>query len=200
MNDYIEADIVSGTGEAYGIEFFIRKNGGNLTGWIGYTYSRSMKKTISQFPEDLINNGSYYPAPYDKPNDFSSSLNYNISRRWSISGNFVFSSGRPATLPEYQFEIKDRKMVYFSDRNKYRLPAYHRLDLSLTFQGHIRAGQRFRSSWTLSIFNVYGRNNPYSVYYTKDQPTAANNYKSYVLYQLAIVNQPIPTLSYNIKF
>ncbi len=200
MNDYLESDIVSGSGKAYGIEFLIRKNRGKLTGWVSYTYSRSLKRTTSEFPGDLINEGNYYPTPYDKPHDISSSLNYQISRRWSISGNFIYTSGRPATLPEYQFEINNRKMVYFSDRNKYRLPDYHRLDLSITFRGHLKAEQRFKSSWTLSVFNVYGRSNPYSVYYTKDQPTAANNYKDYVLYKLSIVDQPIPTLTYNFKF
>jgi hypothetical protein len=200
MNENIETDIVSGSGKAYGIELMIRKNSGMLTGWVSYTFSRTWKNTISPFPEDLVNNGDFYPAPYDKPHEVSSSMHYRFSRRWSISGNFIYSSGRPATLPEYQLEIMDRKMVYFSDRNKYRLPDYHRLDLSITFHGHLRAEQRYISSWTFSVFNVYGRANPYSVYYTKDQPTAANDYKEYVLYQLSIVDQPIPTLSYNFRF
>ncbi|MBN1951390.1 MAG: carboxypeptidase-like regulatory domain-containing protein [Bacteroidales bacterium] len=200
LNEHIETDIVGGMGRAYGLELMVRKNSGNLTGWISYTYSRTLKNTRSPFPEDLINNGAYYPAAYDKPHDISTSLNYRLSRRWSVSGNFIFSSGRPATLPEYQLEILNRKMVYFSDRNKYRLPDYHRLDLSVTFHGHIKAEQRYISSWTFSVFNVYGRSNPYSVYYTKDQPTQANDYKEYILYQLSIVNQPIPTISYNFRF
>jgi hypothetical protein len=200
MNKHIESDIVNGSGKAYGIEVMIRKNSGRLTGWIGYTYSRTWKNTDSQFPEDLINRGNYYPASFDRPHDVSSSLQFSISRRWSISGNFIYSSGRPATMPEYQFEINGRKMVYFSDRNKYRLPDYHRLDLSVTYHGHLRAEQRYRSSWTFSLYNVYGRSNPYSVYYTKDQPTAANDYRDYVLYKLSIVDRPIPTISYNFRF
>ncbi|MBN1116169.1 MAG: TonB-dependent receptor [Bacteroidales bacterium] len=200
MNETIETDIVNGKGKAYGLELFIRKNSGTLTGWIGYTFSRTLKNTISDFTEELINRGEYYPAAYDKPHDITASLNYKLSRRWSVSGNFTYSSGRPVTLPEYQFEIDGRKLVYFSDRNKYRLPDYHRLDLSISYHGHLKAEQNWKSSWSLSVFNVYGRNNPYSVYYTKDQPTAANNYKYYVLYKLSVVNRPIPTITYNFKF
>ena len=200
MNENIEADLLPAEGKAYGIEFLLRKGSGDITGWLGYTYSRSFKKTNSEFEEEQINNGDYYPSAYDKPHDITTSLNYKFSRRWSMSGNFTYSTGRPTTLPEYQFEINNRKMVYFSDRNNYRLPDYHRLDLSITYHGHIRAEQRWVSSWTLSIYNVYGRANPYSVYYTKDQPTSANGYREYSLYKLSIVDQPIPTITYNIKF
>lgn len=200
MNEYIESDLLPAEGKAFGVEFLVRKGTGDVTGWVGYTYSRSLKKSNSIFHEEQINNGEYYSSAYDKPHDLTSSLNYKFSRRWSASGNFTYSTGRPATLPEYQFEIKGRQLVYFSDRNKYRLPDYHRLDLSITYHGHIRAEQRFVSSWTLSIYNVYGRANPYSVYYTKDQRTAANGYRDYALYKLSIVDQPIPTITYNIKF
>lgn len=200
MNEYIESDLVSAEGKAYGIEFFLRRSSGDLTGWIGYTYSKSLKKSTGTFDEEQINNSEFYPSAYDKPHDITSSLNYKLSRRWSVSGNFTYSTGRPVTLPEYQFQVDGRQMVYFSDRNKYRLPDYHRLDLSITYHGHIRAEQKWVSSWTFSIFNVYGRSNPYSVYYTKDQRTAANGYRDYCLYKLSIVDQPIPTLTYNIKF
>jgi len=91
-------------------------------------------------------------------------------------------------------------MIYFSERNKYRLPDYYRLDVSITYMGHIKATQRWKSGWTFSVFNVYGRNNPYSVFYTKDQPTAANGYRQYALYKLSIVDRPIFTVTYNFRF
>jgi len=200
MNEHIETDILPGNGKTYGIEFMLKKNSGKLTGWLGYTYSRSYRKTESNFVGENINHGEYYPASYDKPHDVTTTLLYQISRKWSISGNFIYNTGRPVTLPEYTFIVGDKEMVYFSDRNKYRLPDYHRLDLSITYHGHIKADRRYKSSWSLSVFNVYGRDNPFSVYYTKDQPTAANDYKEYVLYKLSVVSKPIPTITYNFKF
>lgn len=200
MNDKLSADLLNGKGKAYGAEIMVRKNKGKLNGWIGYTYARSFIKSPSPFSEVAINNGNYYPAAYDKPHDITASLNYKFSRRWSMSGNFTYSTGRPVTLPEYSFSADGRDLVYFSERNKYRIPDYHRFDLAITYHGHLKREQRFKTSWTLSVYNLYGRSNPYSVYYTKDQPTAANNYQDYVLYRMAVVDRPIPTLTFNFDF
>jgi len=198
MNEHLETDLIPSNGYSYGLELSLNKREGRLTGWMNYTFSRTMRKTNSEFDDDQINNGSYYPSIYDKPHDLSVVATYNISRRWRVSGNFVYISGRPVTLPELAYRYAGETLVYYSDRNKYRMPPYHRLDLSLTFDENLRRKRMWKGSWTLSIYNVYGRNNPYSVYYRKS--IAESGSKSYSLYKLSVIAVPIPSITYNFTF
>jgi hypothetical protein len=115
--------------------------------------SRTLRKTDSDYPEEIINKGKYYPSAYDKPHDLSAVMNYKISRRWRFSGNFVLSSGRPVTLPELKYSYDGKQIVYYSDRNKYRMPPYHRLDLSITFDENLRRKRMWKGSWT-SLFTM----------------------------------------------
>jgi len=170
MNEHVETALIPTKGFSYGIEFSAKKNMGRLTGYASYVYSRTKRKNESPFSGENFWNGKYYPSIYDKPHDFSVTGTYNISRRWKFSGNFVFISGRPTTLPELQYKFAGETLVYYSDRNKYRMPPYHRMDLSITFDENLRKKRMWKGSWTLSIYNVYGRNNPYSVYYKKSIP------------------------------
>jgi hypothetical protein len=159
-----------------------------------------MRKNTSPFDEDVLWEGDYYPSIYDRPHDFSLTATYNISRRWRLSGNFVFISGRPVTLPEITYRYAGETLVYFSERNKYRMPPYHRLDVSITFDENLRKKRMWKGSWTLSIYNFYGRNNPYSVYYRKTPAGPENNYRHFALYKLSVIGIPVPSLTYNFTF
>jgi hypothetical protein len=200
MNGSIEQDVLSADMNAYGIELLVRKNGGRLTGWVSYSYSRSFLKTSGAVKKQLINNGEQYPSYYDKPNNISIVATYKISRRFSLGSSFTYSTGRPATYPEMSLPISGNPVVFYSDRNKYRLRDYHRLDLSLTWDTSLKRNKKYYSSWVLSVTNVYGRNNVYSTYYKKDVPTEKNNYKRYAFYEMSIIGTPIPSLTYSIRF
>lgn len=200
MNQQIETDLISSEGYSYGIELSAKKRIGRLTGYTSYVYSRTMRKNTSQFEQENLWDGNYYPSIYDKPHDFSFTTTYDISRRWRFSGNFVFISGRPVTLPELKYSFSGESLVLYSDRNKYRMPPYHRLDLSITLDENLRRKRSWKGSWTFSIYNVYGRHNPYSVYYKKGIPGPENDYKRYSLYKLSVIGIPVPSITYNFKF
>lgn len=200
MNHHIESDIINANGYAYGLELYIKKNSGRLNGWVSYTYSRTMRKTDNQFDEDIINGKKYYPSVYDKPHDLSTVLNYQISRRWRFSGNFVLSSGRPITLPEQKYTFDGRQVVFYSERNKYRMPLYHRADVSITIDENLRVKRMWKGSWTFSIYNLYGRKNPYSVFYRKDPSIQTVEKNQYAIYKLSVIGVPVPSITYNFKF
>jgi hypothetical protein len=200
MNHHIETDIINADGYAYGLELYARKNAGRLNGWISYTYSRTMRKTDNNFPDEVINGGNYYPSVYDRPHDLSTVMNYQISRRWRFSGNFVLMSGRPITLPEQKYMFDGRQVVYYSDRNKYRMPLYNRMDVSITLDDNLYKKRTWKGSWTFSVYNLYGRKNPYSVFYRKDQSIQNPNGVPYSLYELSLIGVPVPSITYNFKF
>ncbi len=200
MNPTIERDIIAGFTKAYGLELMIKKNSGKLNGWLSYTISKSQTKIDGQFTEDKINGGNYFPTYSDRLHDISLSVNYQFTRRWNFAGNFIFSSGRPTTYPEKKYFYRNSEVVYYSDRNKYRLPAYHRLDVSVTYEGFLKKTKKVHPSFTFSIYNVYGHKNTYSVYYKKDVPSSLNNYQKYGLYKLSIIGVPIPSVTVNLSF
>ena len=200
MNPHVETSLIPSDGYSAGIELQARKNYGRLTGWVNYTFSRTMRRTNSEREEEKLWDGEYYPSIYDKPHDFSMVATYNISRRWRFTGNFVYVSGRPVTLPELQYSYAGESLIYYSERNKYRMPSYHRLDVSITLDENLRKKRMWKGSWTLSVYNLYGRNNPYSVYYRKTMPTIDNGYRLYSLFKLSVIGVPIPSLTYNFKF
>ena len=200
LNKNLDQMLISGLGKAYGTELLIKKNKGSLTGWLAYTYSRSFKKVKSTFAEETINKGQWYKSNYDKPHDLTFALNYKLSRRFSVASNFTYSTGRPVTLPEQKFTFSSYETVSYSERNKYRIPDYHRLDLSITYGGSLKKKQKWRNSWTFAIYNVYGRNNAFSVFYEKQKPSNINNYQAYALYKFAIIGVPVPSFTYNFWF
>ncbi|MBL7969672.1 MAG: carboxypeptidase-like regulatory domain-containing protein [Prolixibacteraceae bacterium] len=200
MNHHIEADIINADGYSYGVELYAKKNLGRLNGWVSYTYSRTMRKTDNKFDEEIINAKKFYPSVYDKPHDMSTVLNYQISRRWRFSGNFVLSSGRPVTLPEQKYIFEGRQIVYYSDRNKYRMPPYHRMDVSITLDENLRKKRMWKGSWTFSVYNLYGRKNAYSVFYRKDPSIQLTDKVPYSIYKLSVIGVPVPSITYNFKF
>ena len=187
-------------GKNYGIELYVKKNSGRLTGWISYTLSKSIRHTSSPITEDQINFNNPFPSDYDKPNNLTLIANYHLSRRWHLSGSFSYNTGRPVTLPESKFEYGSDWLIIYSSRNKYRLPDYHRLDISVTRDESLWLKKKWKGSWTFSIINVYGRKNPYSTFYKKEIPNFSNNNRSYSLYTLYIIGRPLPTLTYNFIF
>lgn len=200
LNQNIETDLLSAYGRNYGIEVYVRKNSGKLTGWISYTRSSSFRYTTGTIKEDQINHNTDFPSYYDKPNYLNIVANYYITRRWHASASFCYSTGRPVTLPESKFQYGPDWLIIYSARNKYRLPDYHRLDISISCDESLRIKKKWKGTWNLSIINVYGRKNPYSSFYKKEIPVASNDYRSYSLYTLYIIGRPLPTLTYNFTF
>ncbi|OKL40664.1 hypothetical protein A3841_12445 [Pontibacter flavimaris] len=194
LNNALDADLLPGDGKAYGLELMIRRKGKKLTGWASYTYSRSLRRVKGPTPEETINSGSYFPSNYDKPHDFTVVLNQQLSRLISLSANFTYSTGRPVTYPESVSMIGGLLMVNYSDRNQHRIPDYHRLDVALTIDGTNKRGAKRLSSWTLSVYNLYGRNNPYSVFF---KPAYSGNVPQ--AYKLSVIGSAVPAITYNFK-
>jgi hypothetical protein len=194
LNKYIEEELIHGDGRAYGIEFFVRKKLGKLTGWVAYTYSRSERKVIGMDEEETINNGNYYPTYYDRPHDLTLTGHYQITRRWSFSANYIFMSGRPATYPENKYIIDRFTVAGYGDRNQYRIPDYHRLDISFTLAGNLKKSKKWDGSWTFSVYNLFARKNAYSVYFKAENGAVPQAYK------LSVIGTAFPSITYNFKF
>ena len=139
MNKNIERDLIDVQGKAYGMELLLKKQEGRVRWSVGYTYSRILIRSTSSLSEERINAGNWFPANFDKPHDLILTFNYLYSRRFSISSNYTFSSGRPVTYPVAAYKIGDMVLTHFSDRNKYRIPYYSRLDLSITISGNLKS-------------------------------------------------------------
>lgn len=193
LNEHIETEVLQGDGKAYGVEFLIKKTQGKFNGWLGYSYSRSLIKLDSKFNEELVNDGNYFSSNFDKPHDVSLVSNYKLTRRYSISANFVYQTGRPITYPIGKYVFKGEEYVLYSDRNKYRIPDYFRFDLGINIEGNHKLNKFAHSFWNISIYNLFGRNNPYSVYFVTEN-------KEIKAYKSSIFSIPIPTISYNFKF
>ncbi len=193
LNETIETEILQGKGKAYGIEFLIEKNKGKLNGWLGYSYSRSFIKLESNFNEEQVNNGRFFPTNFDKPHDVNIVANYKITKRYSFSANFSYQTGRPVTYPVGSFIFNGAERVLYSDRNKFRIPDYYRLDIGFNVEGNHKLKKIGHSFWNVSIYNVLGRNNPYSVFFV----TESGEIKAY---KSSIFSIPIPTITYNITF
>ena len=200
LNPYLETDLLNVSGKNYGVELYIKKNSGKLTGWASYAFSRSLEKTYGIFDVEKINSNRIFPANYDRPDNLVINLNYHISRRWRIGGTFTYSTGRPVTLPEKKFTYQEYQLLYYSDRNEYRLPDYHRLDVSISFDESLRIRKKWKGRWTLSVVNLYGRKNAYSVFYKKEEHFVSNELRNYDTYMLYIIGIPFPTLTYNFVF
>jgi outer membrane cobalamin receptor len=189
LNQYIEGELRIGTGYSYGVETMLRKNEGILTGWVSYTYSRAFRV----IPE--INSGNRYNAPYDKPHAVNIVLNYDFSKRVSASATWVYATGLPVTFPTGRAVIGNAVIPIYSNRNAYRMPDYHRMDLSVSLKGKNKAGKKWHGEWNLSVYNAYNRHNAWSISFTQDavDPNVTYAEKTYLF-------AVIPALTYNFKF
>ena len=187
-----ENDFVFGTGRSFGAELFIKKNKGDLTGWIGYTLSRTDRK----FPD--IKNGERYPAKFDRTHDLSVVANYELNDKWQFGGVFVFGTGNAFT-PLRSFYVIDQKFnARYGDRNSARIDDYHRIDLSATWTPRGRSYRGFASSWTFSVYNSYNRLNPFFIYYTTETD---DNFTSASGTAVKVALFPvIPSITWNFKF
>lgn len=194
LNEHLETDIINGNGKAYGIEFLIRKKYGKLNGWLSYTYASTKIKVDGKYLEEKINHGEEFPADYDKPHDVTLVSNYKFSRRISVSSNVTYSTGKPITMPVAKYWYKGRELVHYSARNEYRVPDYFRWDFSVNLEGNLKINKLAHSSLSLSVFNVTGRDNVYSIFFISDEENQIQAYK------LSIFAQPVFTVAYNFEF
>ena len=192
MNEYLETDILNGDSKAYGVEFMVKKQSGKVTGWISYTWSRVFMKVDGAFEEEKVNGGNYFPATYDRPHDLKVVINAKASRRFNLTSNFVYSSGRPITYPVAFYNFYNSSHVYYSQRNDYRIPYYMRLDLSATINGNLKVKKLNHSSLTATVYNVLGRKNPYSIFFKNENGEVRG-------YQMTIFARPIFMLTYNFR-
>lgn len=200
LSDKLETDILSGEGQAYGAELMIKKTKGKLSGWISYTLSRT-ERTIPG-----INSGEAFPSNWDKTHDLSVVATYDFDERWSASANFAFMTGRPITFPDGRYEFDGIIVPNYSNRNGARTPAYHRLDLSVTYTKPKDKAKKiffffnkpddWQSSWVFSLYNVYNRENPYSVFFRQNE----DNPQQTEAVQLSVFGSIIPGITYNFQF
>jgi hypothetical protein len=199
FNKFYEADLAFGKGYSVGAEFFVKKRKGRFTGWIGYTISRT-RRTIPG-----INDGKEYSARQDRTHDISVVLMFDINKRISISTNFVFYTGDAVTWPAGKYSVDGNLVPLYSDRNSYRMPNYHRMDLGLTIQGReflkkrdengALVKKRFRSTYSVSIYNVYAHQNAYTIDF---EPVEGKPFE-YQAKQLALFSI-VPSFTWNFKF
>lgn len=189
----LETEVIEADGKAYGVEVLLKKSTGKVNGWISYTYSRTFLRSAGDNPAEVVNRGTYYPSSFDKPHAVNVISNYKFSRRFNVSWNIVYNTGRPITPPIAKYRIEGSERVLYGDRNSYRIPDYFRMDFSMNIEGNHKVRKLAHSSWTLAVYNVTGRANPYSVFFV----TEGSQIKGY---KLSIFARPIPTITYNFKF
>jgi len=189
LNPEIEGEFRTGYAWSYGLEFLIRKQTGKFTGWVSYTLSKAERK----IPE--INQGKVYPASYDKPHSIAIVASYEFSKKLNAAVNWVYSSGNPVTFPLGRYEYGNMIVPIYSNRNEYRLPDYHRMDVSVTYKFGVDKTRGLRSELNLSIYNIYNRKNTWMLLFSQDEenPNATIAEKVYLF--------PIlPSITYNFYF
>lgn len=194
MNENLADALVPVRGRAYGVEFMIKKTTGKLSGWASYTYSRTLLREMTDRGVATINGGDWYQAPYDKPHDVKAAMNFAFTHRYSISLNLDYSTGRPVTIPIGSYLYDGGYRLAYSERNAYRIPDYFRLDAAINIDpGHYLKAIA-HSSITIGVYNVTGRKNPYSVYYTTDGGLLPKGY------MVSVFATQIPYINLNLIF
>ncbi|MBK8506227.1 MAG: hypothetical protein IPL46_30925 [Saprospiraceae bacterium] len=187
-NEHLETEILQGTGKAYGLELSIKKQVGTVHGWFNYTYSRSLRKI------EGISGNRWYPSNFDKPHDLSLVTNFQINKRNTISLNFVYSTGRAITVPVDRHRLENLFLVLnYSDRNEFRSPDYHRLDVAYTLGQGFRKSRKFKTSWTFSVYNLYARRNAFSIYVVQE------SFSEPKIKRLSILGNAFPSLTFNFE-
>ncbi len=189
LNPRLEGELRIGEASSYGAEFYLKYDISGFSGWISYTYSR----TVRDIPE--INEGKPYPAPYDKPHDLAVVFSYDFSPRIGVSANWIYSSGIPFTLPSGRYEILGSILPLYTGRNEYRLPDYHRLDFSLSIRGKDKPDRRWRGEWNFSVYNAYARKNVWTLNFIQDTGNPDLTYA-----EMTYLFSVIPAITYNFKF
>ncbi|MBA3679841.1 MAG: TonB-dependent receptor [Bacteroidetes bacterium] len=192
INDQVEGQLVQGLGRAYGAEFYVKKNKGKIKGWISYTLSKTERLV------DGISNDNWFFSRYDRTHCLNTCVNYDLTKRWNISTNFVFLSGTPASFPNSKIQIQNYNIPYNTDniRNNYRITAYHRLDLGATYTFKKNETRRYKQSLVFSVYNAYNRRNAFSIYFqTKDgEPNQTQAVR------FSVIGSIVPAVTYNFNF
>lgn len=190
LNENLETELLHGSGYAYGLELYTKKQEGRLTGWVSYTLSKSMRKVPG------INEGKEYPSSYDRTHNVSVVSNYDLSKRWNVSSTWIFSTGNPTSYPVAKYEVQGNAIYYYSARNSNRIPDYHRLDISVTYDFKKNERKKVKQSLNFAIYNVYARRNAYSVTFrqNEDNPNVSEATR------LSIIGSMIPSVTYNFNF
>jgi outer membrane receptor for ferrienterochelin and colicin len=195
MNHHLETDVISTKGKAYGVELQIKKPIGKLNGWVSYTFSRSLLRQDDKRVAAPLNNGEWYPSEYDRPHELKAVLNFKFTERYSFSSNFDYATGRPTTIPagSYYDSHNNKYMPYYTNRNKYRIPNYMRLDLAFNIEPTHKLTSFLHTSFSIGVYNALARKNAYNIYYI----TEGRQVKGY---KLSVFGTAIPYVSLNIRF
>ncbi|ASV29513.1 TonB-dependent receptor [Maribacter cobaltidurans] len=203
LQEYLERDIVQAEGKAYGVELSFRKPKGKFNGWFNYTWSRSLLKSQNEKLADRINNNQWYASDFDRPHVFNGTVNFEGDPYNTWSFNFTAQTGRPYTAANSVFKLEDLDIPIFLERNNARLRPYHRLDFSWKVSYSKKPNRKWKGDWIFTIYNVYGRRNPFNLYYTQRQgPEDANVFLGSPLgsYEISVLNSPLFALTYNFVF
>jgi hypothetical protein len=192
LNIELEKGFVFGKGWSYGLELFAKKNYGKFNGFIGYTLSYANRK----FPE--INNGQPFPAKFDRRHDISINLVYDINKVWSLGATWVYATGNAFTVPVEYYFVENTPAFGYAERNSYRLPAYHRMDFSVTAVPNKKPQKRFKSTYNFSIYNAYNRKNTYFIYYKLEGDNITGNLTAKAI--KVSIFPIIPSFTWNFKF
>jgi len=189
LNEKLEGDLRIGKGRAYGLELYAKINRPKFGGWVSYTYSRAFR-TIAD-----INNGKEYRAPYDKPNNINIVLNYELTKRLSLSANWIYATGQPITAPVGRLPVDGNLIPKYSKRNALRYPDYHRLDIALIVKQKKNTSRKWQGEWNFSLYNAYGRKNAWVINFQQDKMNPDITYaeKTYLF-------TFVPSVTYNFKF
>lgn len=190
--DAVETDLLAGDGRAYGLELYFKKRKGEINGWISYTLSRSERLVNG------INNNEWFANRFDRLHNLNMVFNYDYNKKWNFSANFIYASGTPGTFPTNRFEIQGNVVPHnaFDRRNNYRIPATHRLDLSLTYRPEKDPDSSFENYWVFSIYNVYNRSNAFSVYFQQNEDIPQNT----EAIQFSVIGTIVPSIAWNFSF
>ncbi len=193
LNDFLEREVVEGVGRSYGVEANFKKTRGDFKYEINYTYSRSERRVEATAIQNAINNGDWYPSNYDKPHSLNMNLSRQFGPRSNLSVNFTYSTGRPITAPVGNFAVDNILNVpIFSQRNQFRIPDYHRLDIAYTIGPF--GNENSQNKLTISVYNLYGRRNAYSVFF-RQLP-----FQSLSVQRIATLGSIFPAITYNFNF
>ncbi|MEW6772417.1 MAG: TonB-dependent receptor [Bacteroidota bacterium] len=192
INKYVESQFLQGIGRAYGLELYIKKIKGKWNGWISYTLSRTERKVQG------ISNNDWFLSRYDRTHLLNIVNTYDFNKKWSASITFVFLTGTPATFPDAKFQLQGYNVPYntTNQRNNYRIPPYHRLDVGLTWNIDAMKTKKFKNQLVLSVYNVYNRRNPYSIYF-RTNPDNPNETQAV---RFSVIGSIVPAITWNFNF
>ena len=194
-NEAIEQVILNGRMRSYGLEMLIRKNSGDLNGWIAYTLSRSEQQTPGRTPTEIgINNGEWYRSAYDKTHNLAVTGSYKLNEKWTFGANFTLQTGQPVTFPTGKYVFQGVTVPSYNSRNEDRLPAYHRLDISATLTPKHKEKHKYKREWVFGIYNLYSRFNAASINFRQNSETGNNEAVRLSIFGI------VPSVSYNFKF